>query len=104
MSKFNRQIDYYATSCLWLSLEDFSNAGLTQDEMQAAIEKFHDRTRQLGPVRRAFINSNLVVEVRTNDPVSHEYLVDQIHEVLEDLLEMKTGVKRIRLIGKLKTP
>lgn len=89
MNKFNREIDYYVSSSLHLSLEDFSNAGLTQDEMQTAIEQYGERNRTILSVMRAGINSNLIVETQCNNSEFLQWLVNEIYDVLENLLELK---------------
>ncbi len=71
-----RPLNWHATTRLWLSLEPFTNAGLTQEEMTDVIERMGYRAERMG------LNSNLIVEVDHCDHEEAKWIVGTIRHNL----------------------
>lgn len=86
-----RPIRWSATTRLWLSLEEYSNAGLSQERMVEVIGAMRDpgsATLNLRAVRMG-VNSNVIVEtsLAPREPWALLDLVDWIQDRLDGELE-----------------
>ena len=82
--------NYHTTTSIWLSLEDFHNAGLTSEQTKEAIEKMEDplaghniklKCRPMG------INGNWIVETQAKHPDDADWVVSLIEARLGRLLK-----------------
>lgn len=88
-------IEYHRTSQIWLSLSDFSNKGLTRDEMKEVIEKLPDlgsNTLTLS-ARPSGLNSNLIVDTQSVNPDTIADIVTNIRFALIKKLGEKSKRK-----------
>jgi hypothetical protein len=92
------EINWWASSRLWLSLEDYTNAGLSQDEMQKCIEAINsDHAGSVMNVVQMGVNSNLIVETHYTRQRDQQFLIDIIEFRLTALLEVKRSNELTRL-------
>ncbi len=81
-----RPLNWHATTRLWLSLEPFTNAGLTQAEMTEVVERLGYRVESMG------LNHNLIVEVDHCDHEGAKSIVGAIRHFLHQrVLSKKKG-------------
>lgn len=79
-------INYWVSSEIWLSLEDYYNKGITPKRAKELIESISDaRGRKLN-CRESGINDNWIVKTMMNNPDDHTRLVWKIESLLEDEL------------------
>lgn len=92
------KLDYFTTSVIHLSLEDFHNAGLTPEETKAEIEKMRDYGSSILNLvcRESGINRNWNVHTQSTDPNVIRAMVFDIYGRLEKLLKAKVEAKRIK--------
>ena len=85
-----RPLNFYTTTNISLSLEDFTNSGLTQAEMKAEIEKIPDlRGTNKMWVEHSGFNHNLIVRTMCTHPDDIQEIVDRVQFRLLCLLEKK---------------
>jgi hypothetical protein len=75
-------IEYFVTSQIWLSLEDYRNQGLTSKEIENCIGKIPDPFSNLD--LRCDYN---IVRTSARHPSDIQYVVDLIEYHLDNLLE-----------------
>jgi hypothetical protein len=79
------RMDYHTTTQLWLSLEDFHNAGMTPDQTRAVIERISD---PYGPANVRLscdpmgVNSNWIVRTFASTKNAH-VVAEEIQFALE---------------------
>lgn len=77
-------IDYWTSSIIWLSLEDYHNKGIKPERSKELIEGINRWRLWCEPSR---INNNWNVRTQMNDPSAHYWIVRAIEFVLEEELE-----------------
>lgn len=84
-----RPINYFATCELWLSLEDYWNAGLDRDRAKEIIERMPDPGSCTLNLRctDSGMNGNWIVRTSATSPVTHECIVGEIRDALDDELD-----------------
>ena len=89
-------IDYFVTSELWLSLEDYTNAGLTSGQIREIIENITEPFQKNGydsghklTCRPMMINGNWIVSTISTDTREFEIIVGLIEARLVRALEVK---------------
>jgi hypothetical protein len=83
-----RPISWSATTRLWLSLEEFTNAGLTQARIIEIIKAMPDpgsMSMRLGATEM-HVNRNVIVETCLRDAADLQDLVSHIKLLLEEEL------------------
>lgn len=87
-------IEYYATSVLHLSLEDYHNAGIPPSRSKELIESLWDMVGSLNLwCEPSGINHNWNVRTRANTSKSQAWVVHEITCLLEaELKRMKQNV------------
>lgn len=85
------RISYWVSSQIWLSLEHFHNGGLTPDETKAAIEKIPDPGSDGMRLycESSGLNSNWIVRTSSNSPRMHEFIVEEIGDALQRMLDQR---------------
>ena len=83
-----RKINYHTSTEIWLSLEDYHNAGLTSKETKEVIESIAVEGRHLYCMPGG-VNQNWNINVRTKDPLSIKLIVLAIQDALENALAAK---------------
>ena len=78
-------ISYFRTSIVWLSLEDYHNAGLTPEQTKAAIEEIQDGSHSIWCERQG-INDNWNVRTMRTTERGIEAFVQEIEYRLNVLL------------------
>lgn len=93
-------LDYFTTSVIHLSLEDFHNAGLTPEETKSVIEKIRDPGSSILDLvcRESGINRNWNVHTQLVKPEQIADLVWQIRHKLKGFLEAKKEKTRIKTV------
>lgn len=82
-----RKLNYYVTSLIHLSLEDYHNAGLTPEQTKEAIESIRQPGRDINLWCVASgINRNWDVHVITRHDMIIWDIVSEIEDRLEELL------------------
>ena len=92
-----REMKYYITSEIHLSLEDYHNAGLSPDETKETIEGIVNPFQANGfysscdrlRCHPSGINHNLVVRTLQTDPLRISHIVDIIRYELDQKLNEK---------------
>lgn len=69
-----RKLNYRRQTSIILSNEDYTNAGLKQEDMMEAIKKIDG----VWMVERYCINSNIIVHIKSNNP---EYAKDVVFDI-----------------------
>ena len=77
-----KQLTYTKRTSLVLHTEDYSNAGLKQDDIMKAIEKING----VWMVERFPINSNVLVHVEGHSDKYIKEVFAEIHYTLESIL------------------
>ena len=81
---------YFVTSVIWLSLEEYYNAGLTPEQAKNTIELMSDPASGGGMKLRCekqFVNSNWNVLTGLTDPYRIRLLVEDIYRSLDMALK-----------------
>ncbi len=83
-------ITYYTTTRIWLSLEQYTNKGLTQEQMKEIISDINDRGSSSSKLRvtESGLNGNLIVETFCVNPDSIDLIVSFIRNKLEDKVKV----------------
>lgn len=79
-----RNLNYRRQTSIVLSNEDYTNAGLKQEDMMEAIKKIDG----VWMVEKYCINSNIVVHIKSNNP---EYVKDVVFDIKMTLESMLNG-------------
>ena len=98
-------MNFYTTTVIHLSLEEFHNQGMSSEETKQVIENivnpfqgdcFYSSNDTL-KCKPQYINGNWNVEILTNNPKKIYYLVDLIEMHLLDYLKKKNKNKKYQL-------
>lgn len=85
-----KKIDYHTTTNIWLSLEDYSNAGLTQEKIIDIIKKISDPYSSLNLRAKPMgLNNNLIVESSCPSDKAYEIVSEIVSEIELELVRMK---------------
>jgi hypothetical protein len=76
------RLDYYITTNINLSTEDFQNAGYTPEQIKKVIESFRDEYGSYLHCEPSGINNNWCFRVSSSDTYYHQGLVASIHSAL----------------------
>ena len=81
---------YHVTSIIWLSLEDYYNAGLTPEQAKDTIESMDDPA-SMGNLKlrceKQFVNHNWNVHTGLTNPYMISILTQRIYRALDEALE-----------------
>lgn len=78
-------INYYTTTDIYLSIEDYTNKGLKQDDI---IEMISHNFSCIYP-KKSGINHNIIISTKSKDEEVIRELVFWIEEKLNEMLEGK---------------
>ena len=78
-------IDYFVTSQIWLSTEDYHNQGITPEEIEKEITKIRHGNLNLS-CEPGGINRNWIVNTRATSPSAISLIVLEIQVKLDKLL------------------
>lgn len=87
-----RRIEYFVTCGLWLSLEDYWNAGLDRGRAREIIEQMPDPGSATLNLRceDSHVNGNWNVRTSSTSPEVHDGIVAQIRDALDAELRRAT--------------
>lgn len=91
-----RNLRYFTTTNIWLSLEDYHNAGLTSKQTKAIIEETPDPFSMHSRLtcRSAGVNGNWIVSTNAKRNKDIRYVVDLIEKRLESAILTMKEVQR----------